>query len=152
MIQIYTHMTEQIKNSVQLYNDSFFNVNIYGSSFSEEEKKYIELIDCAEVVDDEKIISRFGIGSVMDLSTGCKTFLNLLRYPDIIFSVDECGPNVLELLFQLKQDLRIFMSYNQYIRMQEPVQVCFDEKKEVRTVSEYQTYWEMEYKRREEEE
>lgn len=61
-----------------MYNDSFFNVNVYGSSFTEEEKKIVKMIDHVDIVDEEKIITPFGIGSVTDLSTGCKTLLNIL--------------------------------------------------------------------------
>ena len=37
------------------------------------------------------------------LSTGCKTVLNVLYFPDTVFCLKECGENALEILYSLEQ-------------------------------------------------
>ena len=37
------------------------------------------------------------------LSTGCKTVLNILYYPDKVFCIKECGDNALEILYNLDE-------------------------------------------------
>ena len=41
--------------------------------------------------------------SVEYLSTGCKTALNCLAFPEKVFFADECGKNVLKVLFRQSQ-------------------------------------------------
>ena len=39
------------------------------------------------------------------LSTGCKTVLNVLYFPDKVFCMKECGENALEKLYSLQRGL-----------------------------------------------
>ena len=39
--------------------------------------------------------NRQQIISMMNLSTGCKTVINCMTFPEVIFSMDECGENAL---------------------------------------------------------
>ena len=47
---------------------------------------------------------------VDQLSTSCKAILNVLYFPDKVFCLKECGDNVLEVLYRLK-DGYVYSSY-----------------------------------------
>jgi len=85
-------------------NDVFFNKNTV-LKIDEKAKPMIEQIDEARLINKFKIESKFN-GVVLDidcLSTGCKTVLNVLYFPDKVFCLKECGDNALEILYSLKQ-------------------------------------------------
>lgn len=91
------------KEYVEL-NDVFFNKNT-ALLLDARAAKLIALIDGAELEGRFKIRSRFN-GAMLDvdrLSTGCKTLLNVLYFPDKVFCLKECGENVLEVLYALEQ-------------------------------------------------
>ena len=81
-------------------NDLFFNQNTV-SKIDERAEKIIEVIDEARLVSRYKICSRFNevILDIDRLSSGCKTALNVLYYPDRVFCLKECGNNALEILY-----------------------------------------------------
>lgn len=81
-------------------NDLFFNQNTV-SRIDERAEKIIEVIDEARLVSRYKICSRFNevILDIDRLSSGCKTALNVLYYPDRVFCLKECGNNALEILY-----------------------------------------------------
>lgn len=84
-------------------NDLFFNKNTV-MKLDERAGKIIEQIDGAKLVSRFKIASKFN-GVTLDidcLSTGCKTVLNVLYFPDKVFCLKECGDNALELLYALE--------------------------------------------------
>ena len=62
-------------------------------------------------LEDVKQVSQFKIASkfndvILDidcLSSGCKTVLNIVYFPNKVFSIKECGDNAIELLYQLNQ-------------------------------------------------
>ncbi len=68
-------------------------------------KKYIQMIDSSELLSKYKIRSRFDdiILNTDRLSTGCKTVLNVLYFPDKVFCLKECGNNALEILYNFEQ-------------------------------------------------
>lgn len=85
-------------------NDLFFNRNTV-MSLDERAEKIIEQVDGAKLVGKFKIESKFN-GVMLDidcLSTGCKTVLNVLYFPDTVFCLKECGENALEILYSLEQ-------------------------------------------------
>lgn len=53
--------------------------------------------------------SKYGIGTIRNLSSGCKTLLNLLHHSEKVICVENCGPNVLKEIFQM-DDIMIYMS------------------------------------------
>ena len=81
-------------------NDLFFNQNTV-SQIDQRAEKIIEVIDEARLVSRYKICSRFNevILDIDRLSSGCKTALNVLYYPDRVFCLKECGNNALEILY-----------------------------------------------------
>jgi hypothetical protein len=92
-------------------NDVFFNKKTV-LSLDERAKKIIKQIDEAQMVGKYKIKSKFN-GVVLDidrLSTGCKTVLNVLYFPDKVFCMKECGDNALEVLYNLENGF----VYNEY--------------------------------------
>lgn len=84
-------------------NDLFFNQNTV-SFIDKQAEKIIEMIDDAKLISKYKIYSKFDeIALDIDrLSTGCKTILNVLYFPDKVFCLKECGKNALEILYHFK--------------------------------------------------
>lgn len=85
-------------------NDIFFNQNT-AAKLDDRAKKYIQMIDGSELLSKYKIRSRFDdiILNTDRLSTGCKTVLNVLYFPDKVFCLKECGNNALEILYNFEQ-------------------------------------------------
>lgn len=58
--------------------------------------------------------NKYGLGTIRNLSSGCKTFLNIVKHPDNVVNVEECGPIELFLLWIilrfLCQDQRFLIS------------------------------------------
>lgn len=81
-------------------NDIFFNQNTV-AKLDEEAGSIIEKIDGSKFISRYKIQSRFdnAILNIDKLSSGCKTVLNVLYYPDKVFCLKECGNNALEILY-----------------------------------------------------
>lgn len=64
----------------------------------------LAVCEYSRLVDKYKIESKFN-GVVLDidcLSTGCKTILNVLYFPNKVFCMKECGDNALEVLYGLE--------------------------------------------------
>lgn len=85
-------------------NDLFFNQNTV-TLLDEKAAPIIEKIDHAKLLGKYKIRSKFEDVSlnIDQLSTGCKTVLNVLYYPQKVFCIKECGDNALELLYNMEQ-------------------------------------------------
>lgn len=104
-------------------NDVFFNQNTV-LKLDEKANRIIERIDEAKLVSKFKIASKYN-GVILDidcLSTGCKTVLNVLYFPDKVFCLKECGDNALELLYGLEQG-SVYSDYAVIPFDMEPVQV-----------------------------
>ena len=90
------------KEYVEL-NDVFFNQKTV-SRIDDKASAIIEKIDASKLIGKYKMESKFN-GVTLDidcLSTGCKTVLNVLYFPDKVFCLKECGENALEVLYKLK--------------------------------------------------
>lgn len=92
-------------------NDLFFNQNTV-SFIDKQAEKIIEMIDDTKLISKYKIYSRFDeIALDIDkLSTGCKTVLNVLYYPNKVFCLKECGNNALEILYHFEAG-HVFSEY-----------------------------------------
>lgn len=107
MIKLYTSTDFFKPEEIIIDNESFFN-NIDISSFTARSIDVMKKIDQAELLDKNtgKIETPFGITSIMDLSTGCKTVLNMIYhhenpqdFPTIrAINATECGWNAIEAL------------------------------------------------------
>ncbi|MBR1817093.1 MAG: DUF4869 domain-containing protein [Lachnospiraceae bacterium] len=90
------------KEYVEL-NDVFFNQKTV-SRIDDRASVIVEKIDASKLIGKYKMESKFN-GVTLDidcLSTGCKTVLNVLYFPDKVFCLKECGDNALEVLYGLK--------------------------------------------------
>ena len=68
----------------------------YVKDISEKSKVLMKLIDRADYFDNFTIIDRFGDKTFIDnLSTGCKTAICVVEYPDKWINTLECGLNAL---------------------------------------------------------
>ena len=97
MIDIYTEK----KNSKDwiLQNDLYFNLNTANEEMSKNEVDLIQQIDKAKLTPDKHIETKYGLGTIRNLSSGCKTLLNIVKHPDKVVNVEECGPNDAEIRF-----------------------------------------------------
>lgn len=146
MIYLYTEKKEG--NKWILKNDLYFNLYTANMPFSDEDKEIISLIDGAVLTADKHIQTKYGIGTVRNLSSGCKTYLNLIKNPGMVVSVEECGANVLEQIFT-RDNIFIYMNYPERFPIDPDVQICFNDKDVVCGKSGYEHWWSAEYERRE---
>ncbi len=99
MMNLYLTKPESVVNA----NDSFFNKYTFGKLDYNQAKNIIMHIDGVELTKDFKIKSQFTAGELdlSKLSTGCKTILNIVTYPDKIFNAIECGLNALNVIYRI---------------------------------------------------
>lgn len=94
------------------FNDVYFDKHITQINFENATiKKIIQNIDKVKYIGNYRVLSKFEKDtaiSVRELSTGCKTALNIASFTDKIFSVAECGDNALQVIFNYKHG-KIFM-------------------------------------------
>lgn len=96
-------------------NDEEFLRTKYDRGFLERHRDTIYTLDRALLVNIRrlKIETPYGVASVDDLSTGCKTMLNILRLmekgvkDEALVNVDEAGNNVLRQILDLVAGTRI---------------------------------------------
>ena len=110
MIKLYRSITFFDVDSIIVDNESFFNDYVSARYLGQEELTVMKLIDGAELLDREtgKIQTPYGICSIEDLSTGCKTILNIIfiyknrqRFLELkAISLNECGRNSLDIIFE----------------------------------------------------
>ena len=107
MIDIYTEKKEP-KDWI-LQNDLYFNLNTANEEISQNEINLIKQVDDAKLTLDKHIETKYGLGTIRNLSSGCKTLLNIVKHPDKVVNVEECGPNVLRIIFTM-DNIKIYMS------------------------------------------
>ena len=99
MIDIYTEKKES-KDWI-LQNDLFFNLNTSNEEMTEYEIDLIQQMDDAKLTADKHIETKYGLGTIRNLSSGCKTLLNILKHPEKVVCVEECGSNILKVIFTM---------------------------------------------------
>ena len=107
MIDIYTNKINS-KDWI-LQNDLYFNLNTGNEEMSQKEIDLIWQIDEAKLTPDKHIETKYGLGTIRNLSSGCKTLINIVKHPDKVVNVEECGPNVLRIIFTM-ENIKIYMS------------------------------------------
>ena len=107
MIDIYTNKSDS-KNWI-FQNDLYFNLNTGNEEMTQSEIDLIQQIDDAKLTPDKNIETKYGLGTIRNLSSGCKTLLNIVKHPDKVVNVEECGPNVLRVIFTM-DNIKIYMS------------------------------------------
>lgn len=106
----------------------------------------MQKIDHAVLKAGNRIETPYGLGYITNLSTGCKTVINILKYPDIIFSVDECGANAIELLFRMR-DVKFFMSYPIYVRVDDDTTIQFNDADIISGEDAFYTWWQRKHEK-----
>lgn len=88
------------------YNDAWFDKYVDSIKFDNNITKIIKLIDGVDYIGNYRVRSKFVKDiaiSVKELSSGCKTVINVASFNNQIFSAAECGDNALQVLFNLKK-------------------------------------------------
>jgi len=145
---IYLYTEKQNSPDWILKNDFYFDLYTGNFPLTEQDKEAIFRIDSARVTEDKHIETKYGLGTLRNLSSGCKTYLNIIKNPDKIVSVKECGGKVLYLFF-LFDGVYIFFDYPERVHISENVKILFNDTEIAVGRSGYEAWWTKEYKRRE---
>ena len=124
MIDIYTEKRDS-KDWI-LQNDLYFNLNTSNEEMSQKEIDLIQQVDNAKLTPDKHIETKYGLGTVRNLSSGCKTLLNIVKHPDKVVCVEECGPNVLKIIFAMN-NIRIYMSRPTLTEIPDDAEIRFND-------------------------
>jgi hypothetical protein len=145
MIDIYT----ELKDSKEwiLKNDLYFNLNTGNEKMSQYEINLIQNVDNAKLTSDKHIETKYGLGTIRNLSSGCKTLLNIVKHPEKVVCVDECGPNVLKIIFTM-DNIKIYMSRPTLADISDDVKFRFNDTDIVTGSKGYNAWWGKEYERR----
>ena len=93
------------------------------------------------------IQTTYGLETITNLSTGCKTYLNIIKNPDKVVSAEKCGKNVLDILFQL-DGIHIYMNRLECFHIDESTKICFNDDTIITGHRGYEIWWSAEYERR----
>ena len=144
MIDIYTEKIDS-KDWI-IKNDLFFNLNTSNEEISDNEVALIKQVDDAKLTADKHIETKYGLGTIRNLSSGCKTLLNIVKHPDKVVNVEECGPNVLKIIFTMN-NIKIYMSRPSLFDIPDDVQIRFNDSDIVTGGRGYNAWWGKEYER-----
>ena len=86
MINVYTEK-KNLKDWI-FQNDLYFNLNTGNEEMSQKEIDLIQQVDAAKLTPDKHIETKYGLGTIRNLSSGCKTLLNIIKHPDKVVNVD----------------------------------------------------------------
>ena len=144
MIDIYTEKLNS--NDWILQNDLYFNLNTSNEEMSQKEVDLIRQIDGAKLTPDKHIETKYGLGTIRNLSSGCKTLLNIVKHSDKVVNV-ECGPNVLKIIFTM-DNIKIYMSRPTLFDIPDDAEMRFNDSDIVVGGRGYNAWWSKEYERR----
>ena len=146
MIDIYTEKKDT-KDWI-IKNDLFFNLNTSNEEMSDNEVALIKQIDDAKLKPDKHIETKYGLGTIRNLSSGCKTLLNIVKHPEKVVCVEECGPNILKMIFKM-DNIKIYMSRPSFMDVSNDAKIRFNGNDIVTGSTGYNAWWSREYERRE---
>lgn len=118
MIDIYVGSLQQLKSelsdNLQINNNAWFNQRFCDEkNITPEMSQVIKDIEGGAYLGNSQFASKFEEDvpvSIKHLSTGCKTALNCLAYPDIVFFAEEAGDNALNMILNFKHAKICFFS------------------------------------------
>ena len=123
MLKIYI----KYANNVMKYNDEYFDNIFHTIKLNNNHAKIINLIDKSKLdIKNRVIIPKYNKNIPVDLtelSTGCKTALNVYSFPNIAFYANVCGKNALNVILKLKSgaifidDYIVFDSFSNEIEV-----------------------------------
>ena len=103
MLNIYLKK-EDIKNNLELIedNDILFNYDLYNTmKVNPFIEKIMKSFDGATYLQGMDMRSKLGnVTSMENLSTGCKTIINIINHPELVISCIECGNNALYMILK----------------------------------------------------
>ena len=146
MIDIYTEKRDS--TDWILRNDLYFNLYTSNKVMLQNEIDLIQRVDEAKLIPDKRNEIKYGLGTIRNLLSSCKTLLNIVKHPDKVVCVDECGPNVLKIIFTM-DDIKIYMSRPTLVDIPDDVQIRFNNSDVVTGGRGYNAWWSKEYERRE---
>lgn len=146
MIDIYT-IKKDSKDWI-IYNDLYFNLNTANEEMTEKDIAIIKRADDAILTQDKHIQTKYGLGTIRNLSSGCKTLLNIIKYPEKVVCVEKCGPNILKMIFQM-DNIKIYMSRPGFTDIPKDAKLRFNDCEIVTGNIGYNAWWSKEYERRE---
>ena len=135
MIDIYTNKIDS-KDWI-LQNDLYFNLNTGNEEMSQKEIDLIWQIDEAKLTPDKHIETKYGLGTIRNLSSGCKTLINIVKHPD-----------VLKIIFAM-ENIKIYMSRPTLFDIPDNAKIRFNNSDIVTGGRGYNAWWSKEYERRE---
>lgn len=116
--------------SVCVENDLWFDGNAHKLPDTKEVRRIIKKVDGVEYQGQGFITAKFSLHrnpnaviSAKFLSTGCKTVLNVLLYPDQIFSVVGCGQNAFEEILRLNEGKIYLPCFKRVSTFKKPVRI-----------------------------
>ena len=77
----YIYRAERFKR-LDFYNDLYFNLNTGNEDMSQKEIDLIQQVDEAKLTPDKHIETKYGLGTIRNLSSGCKILLNIVKHLD----------------------------------------------------------------------
>ena len=113
MLKLYLGEIDKNNKNYCEYNDAWFDRNTDKIKFESIVLDIIKKIDNVDYAGNKRVFSKFlkdTAISVEELSTGCKTVINVYSFPNKIFTAVECGDNALQVLFNLKRG-NIYLPY-----------------------------------------
>ena len=131
-----------------LQNDLYFNLNTSNEEMSQNEINLIQQVDGAKLTPDKHIETKYGLGTIRNLSSGCKTLLNIVKHSDKVVCVEECGSNVLKIIFAM-DNIKIYMSRPTLADIPDAAEIRFNDSDIVIGSKGYNAWWGREYERRE---
>ena len=145
MIDVYTEKLNS--NDWILQNDLYFNLNTSNEEMSQKEVDLIRQIDGAKLTPDKHIETKYGLGTIRNLSSGCKALLNIVKHSDKVVNVEECGPNVHKIIFTM-DNIKIYMSRPTLFDIPDDTEMRFNDSDIVVGGRGYNAWWSKEYERR----
>lgn len=151
MVKVYRDASKFNENNTIIDNESFFINHVLVKETDEQSLKVMRTIDNAELIDSniETIVTPFGTTSIKNLSTGCKTALNVifvLNNKELckdIKAIDatECGWDALEEIFKLlenmKNNLGIIIEHDDCLYKCSDREYCIDDKEVVHNLDDF---------------
>ena len=75
---------------------------------SQNEIDLIQRVDEAKLTPDKRIETKYGLGTIRNLLSSCKTLLDIVKHQDKLVCVEKCCPNVLKIIFTM-DNIKIYM-------------------------------------------
>lgn len=93
-------------------NDLEFSIKVNSINWDSEKKKVLSDFEGVKLdhTFPKYVISKYGGDSISlyEISSGCKTILNVINDPSKIYSLNECGRNAINYLYSLHVDINVY--------------------------------------------